>query len=106
MPEKKTRDGALQRLKRYLNAYSGGEEPILRSLGQRPYLELSADRQLLIEGCGGILDYEEDRLALSAGRLTVTVHGEGLTIRSLQEGTALITGIITAVEYTSREGRR
>ena len=69
MPEKKTRDGALQRLKRYLSAYSGGEEPILRSLGQRPYLELSADRQLLIEGCGGILDYEEDRLALSAGRL-------------------------------------
>ena len=106
MSEEKTRGGAPQRLMRYLRTYSGEEEPILRSLGRRPYLELSADRQLLIEGCGGILAYEKDRVELSAGRLTVTVHGDGLTIRSLQEGTALISGIITAVEYTGGEGRR
>ncbi len=92
------------RLTRYLEDYQGSQEPLLRSFSAVPYIELSANTQVLVDGCTNILEYGENCIRLAAGRFHVQLSGSGLCIRSMQEQCALITGVITAVEYLSAEG--
>ena len=39
------------RLHAYLASYSGSEEPLMRLLPARPYIELSSNAKMLVEGC-------------------------------------------------------
>ena len=48
------------RLHAYLASYSGSEEPLMRLLPARPYIELSSNAKMLVEGCTGILEYERE----------------------------------------------
>ena len=46
------------RLHAYLASYSGTGEPLMRALPARPYIEMSSNVKMLVEGCTGILEYE------------------------------------------------
>lgn len=63
------------------------------------HVELSGNKEAIIEGCCGVLEYGENVIALNTGRLTVRVFGCGLTIVSMQNGQAIIKGTITGVDY-------
>lgn len=63
------------------------------------HIEISGNREAIIEGCQGVLEYGDSVIALNTGRLTVRVCGCELTIVSMQNGQAVIKGIITGVEY-------
>lgn len=41
------------RLHAYLASYSGSEEPLMRLLPARPYIELSSNAKMLVEGVSG-----------------------------------------------------
>ncbi|MBQ3046250.1 MAG: YabP/YqfC family sporulation protein [Clostridia bacterium] len=63
------------------------------------HIEISGNREVIVEGCQGVLEYGECAIALNTGRLTVRICGCELTIISMQNGQAVIKGIITGVEY-------
>ena len=63
------------------------------------HIEISGNREAIIEGCQGVLEYGDSVISLNTGRLTVRVCGCELTIISMQNGQAVIKGIITGVEY-------
>ena len=63
------------------------------------HIEISGNREVIVEGCQGVLEYGECVIALNTGRLTVRICGCELTIISMQNGQAVIKGIITGVEY-------
>ncbi|MBQ2848280.1 MAG: YabP/YqfC family sporulation protein [Clostridia bacterium] len=63
------------------------------------HIEISGNREAIIEGCQGVLEYGDNLIALNTGRLTVRVCGCGLTIVSMQNGQAIIKGTITGVDY-------
>ena len=88
----------------YLSAYSGSEEPLLRLLPARPYVELSSNARMLVEGCTGILEYEKTCIRLTAGKWNLCITGSDLQIGSMKEQCVVITGVIAAVEYLSAEG--
>lgn len=92
------------RLHAYLASYSGTEEPLMRALPARPYIEMSSNVKMLVEGCTGILEYERECIQLAAGKWTLRITGSGLQIGSMKEQCAVITGMIAAVEYLSAEG--
>ena len=93
------------RLHAYLAAYSGTEEPLMSLLPARPYIELSSNVRMLVEGCTGIREYERECICLTAGRWLLRITGSGLVISSMKEQCAVITGVIAAVEYLSAEGQ-
>jgi len=62
------------------------------------HLELLGDRQLFLEGHGGILSYAE-QIDVSAGPLILRVSGEGLTLCSMTDAEVRISGRIDKVEY-------
>ncbi|MBQ2903246.1 MAG: YabP/YqfC family sporulation protein [Clostridia bacterium] len=63
------------------------------------HIEISGNREAIIEGCQGVLEYNDNLIALNTGRLTVRICGCGLTIISMQNGQAIIRGTITGVDY-------
>ncbi len=63
------------------------------------HIEISGNKEVVIEGCQGVLEYSDCRIALNTGKLTVRVCGANLTIISMQNGQAIIKGNITGVDY-------
>ncbi len=63
------------------------------------HIEMSGNREVIVEGCMGVLEYSEKIIALNTGRLTVRLCGCDMTILSMQGSQAIIKGIITAVEF-------
>ncbi len=63
-------------------------------------IELTGNRTAVVDGCDGIVDYDEERVILRTGRLTVRFLGRGLRLKRLTENSAVIEGLISTVEYT------
>lgn len=63
------------------------------------HLELLGDRQLLLEGHGGILSYSDKQIDVSAGSVTLRIVGSGLSLRSMTEYELRINGRIDSVSF-------
>ena len=63
------------------------------------HIEMSGNREIIIEGCRGVLEYSDQRIALNTGKLTVRLCGCDMTILSMQGSQAVIKGVITCVEF-------
>lgn len=63
------------------------------------HFEFSGNREAVIEGCRGILEYDENIVRLKAGKLTVRILGRGLTLRNLRRDSAIVSGFIASVEF-------
>ena len=64
-----------------------------------PTVELTGNRRAVVDGCDGILDYEETQVIFRAGRLTLCFTGRGMKLVKLTDTAAVIEGIIHQVEY-------
>ena len=63
------------------------------------HIELCGNREALIEGCKGILEYSDCGVAINTGKLTVKFCGSDLTITALQDGSTEIKGTITCIDF-------
>ncbi len=63
------------------------------------HIEMNGNKEAIIEGCCGVLEYSDSVIALNTGRLTVRVCGCELTIVSMQNGQVIIKGTITGLDY-------
>ena len=68
--------------------------------GHDSHIEINSGREVLIEGCRGILDYSDSRIQFSVGRQAVTVIGTELTIRNMFTRVIVISGRISSIEYS------
>ena len=64
-------------------------------------IELNGNREAVVDGCQGVLQYEETMIRLSTGRLIVRFCGTDLCIRTMQQNQILICGTIVSVDFTS-----
>ena len=69
------------------------------ALGCYAHIEISGNSEVLVDGCQGVLEYGDCTVALNTGRLTVRICGGELTVVSMQNGQAIIKGVITSVEF-------
>lgn len=69
------------------------------SLPQMAQIQLLSNREALVDGCKGVIEYNEDSIRLSLGNMTVRFCGRGLQLRSMSEGNLLIDGFIQSLEY-------
>lgn len=63
------------------------------------HIELLGDRELFLEGHGGLLAYGSECIDVSAGALTLRVQGSSLTLRSMTDSELRIAGKIDALSY-------
>ena len=62
-------------------------------------IELAGNREAVVDGCGGILQYEDTLVRVAAGQLIVRFTGRDLCICHMQAGQIRITGLIAGVEF-------
>ena len=63
-------------------------------------ISVTGNRSVVVDGCDGIVDYDQEKVILRAGRLTVRVNGQKLRLRRLTEDSAVIEGVISSLEYS------
>lgn len=63
-----------------------------------PRLEMCGNRQILVEGCGGVLEYTQEAVRLRYGRLVLRFTGRGLCLHALSARSLTISGWITGME--------
>ena len=63
-------------------------------------IELSDNREAVVDGCRGILQYDSDVIRLSTGRLVLRFTGHDLMIRTMQQEQLRITGTILSVDFS------
>ena len=64
-------------------------------------VELSGNRRAVVEGCRGILEYEEGVIRLNTGSGIIRFMGRELGLSCMTEDSAVVTGFILSVEFMS-----
>ena len=65
-----------------------------------PHIETEGNKEAVVDGCFGITEYDNDRISLNAGSLTVTFCGSDLTLSSYSDEQTVIKGSIISIEIT------
>lgn len=73
-------------------------EDICRNCG---YIEIISNCCALVDGCKGILEYDENIIKLSLGKNAVCFTGNNLSIKSLSMEQAMVEGFIVSMEFCS-----
>lgn len=68
-------------------------------VGGMPHLEISGNREAVVEGCRGILAYDEDLICLDLGKMKLRFMGRSLELRNFTDHSAIVDGYITSIEY-------
>lgn len=77
----------------------GGENGFEKALLNGPRIELFSNSQMVIEGCLGVLEYNENYLKLRLAQGALVLAGENFDIVSFEEKTIFIKGKISSVEF-------
>ena len=62
-------------------------------------MELNSNREATIDGCKGVLEYDENVVRLNTGQGQVRLTGRGLVIRTLSQNQAVVEGFILSIEF-------
>lgn len=69
-----------------------------------PGMILSSNKELIIENCRRIEEYNEVFMQLLSGRLCIQIWGSGLRAYDYRTGGLLVRGRITRIELNERSG--
>lgn len=71
------------------------------ALPNMAHIELLGNREAIVDGCKGVLEYDENVVRLHTGKITLRFTGSDLSIKSLTADQAIIEGIILNIEFLS-----
>ena len=66
-----------------------------------PKIEMSGNREIVIDGCKGVVEYGENLIKLTLGERVLTLYGSELVIASFDSGIAVINGQIGDISFVS-----
>lgn len=89
--------------KRARAALSGRVERALElpggTLTDIPHIEMTGHREAIVEGCHGILSYDDDVVRLHTGCGIIRITGQKLTLRAMNNDSAMVSGKILSLEF-------
>ncbi len=66
-----------------------------------PHVELHADRRAVVDGCRGIVAYDETCAKLNCGAILLVLHGDGLCMEQLSGTHISVSGTLVSLELSS-----
>lgn len=64
------------------------------------YMEMLGNREAVVDGCKGILDYSEEKIKINLGNRAMCFSGSELCIKSLGREQAVISGNIYTIDFS------
>ncbi len=68
-------------------------------LGTEPKIETLGNREIIIDGAGGVVEYGENLIKLNAGSLVISIVGNELLIKAYDGSVAVVGGQISHIEF-------
>lgn len=65
------------------------------------HIELKGDSDVTVEGCQGILEYDETYITINLGDRTVRFSGANLEISSFFDNRAVIKGTVVSMDFSN-----
>ncbi|MEG1869744.1 MAG: YabP/YqfC family sporulation protein [Oscillospiraceae bacterium] len=79
---------------------SGILQELSHELLEQPFhMELGSNREAIIEGSMGILQYDENIIKLGMGQCVTVFRGRNLHIQCMTSSSVIIKGFITGIEF-------
>ena len=63
------------------------------------HFEMNGNREVMIEGSRGILQYDENIIRLNMGKMIASFCGRSLSIKCLTQDSLIIEGFIKSIEF-------
>lgn len=63
------------------------------------HIEMAENREAVVDGCQGVVEYDESTIKLATGKMVIKFTGRGLQIKTLTHDSAVVSGFITAIEF-------
>ncbi len=64
-----------------------------------PKIEMSGNREMIVDGCKGVVEYDETMIKLSLGDSVISILGDSLVIQSFDSSVAIINGTIIDISF-------
>lgn len=71
----------------------------MASIMDLTHFELNGNREVVVDGCKGILEYDENIIKLNTGKMVTKFLGRHLNIKCLTPDSLVIEGLITSIEF-------
>lgn len=75
--------------------------PLPEILSGEPKIEMLGNREIIVDGCKGVVEYGENLIKLNTENCVLSISGDGLVIKSYDGSVAVISGIITDITFVS-----
>lgn len=77
----------------------GSEEIFSSDMAGVPNIHIYGNKEVLLEGCSGIIEYTAEIIKINMGKGTVSFLGKNLFITMLEEKNITINGEISSIEF-------
>lgn len=68
-------------------------------LGKGSHIELMSNTEAVVDGCRGVLEYDDTVVKLNTGKMIVTFTGRNLIIAAFDREQAVIKGYILSLSF-------
>ena len=62
-------------------------------------IEILGNTEAVVEGCKGVLEYDENVIVLNLGKMSVKFEGEDLSLKCMNDSDAVVEGVFVSIEY-------
>ena len=63
------------------------------------HFEMNSNREVVVEGCRGILQYDENIIKVNMDKMITAFYGRNLSIKCLSADSLIVEGFITSIEF-------
>ena len=63
------------------------------------HIEMRSNKELILEGCQKIEEYDENMIKIKVSKMWVSVFGRNLELRCLTPDSLIVSGFICSVEF-------
>ena len=70
-------------------------------LPNEPRIEMVGNKEIIIDGCNGVIEYDENLIKLCTNTIAIGIEGQGLIINSYDNKVIIIKGQISDISFIS-----
>jgi sporulation protein YqfC len=64
-----------------------------------PRIEMTGNREIIIDGCKGVVEYTENNIRISLGESVLSLSGDNLVIQTFDNDVVIIDGMISDIDF-------
>lgn len=69
------------------------------ALSGAAHFQMNGNREVIVDGCRGVLEYDEKIIRINTGKMITCFQGRCLTIKCLTADSLIVEGFITSIEF-------